>query len=381
MSVIGNKDVLQGLLLTALSLATTPSPPASEARPTPIPATTASARAGVPQRLADAVARFAVETKVPSLGVGVIADGAVVLSEALGSTAPADAGGRPVDRSTIYHLASLSKPLVATAVVALAEHGKLALDDPIVKHVPYFRLADERFRQITVRQLLLHTSGLPDLEDYHWDEPELDDGALERYVRSLASIRLQSAPGEKYAYSNIGYEILGDVIAKASGRTFEEFLSETVFRPLDMKSTTFLLADVPRDHLAQPCVHGEGRAFVLANHFPYNRVHAPSSTLYSNVDDMVRWLRASLGRGELDGKRVLGADAFVSMLSDGLERTLPPGAPVRSVQHLGWSTLVIDGIVVHGHGGHDKGFRSMMVFAPRAQGTPASTESTVTISA
>jgi len=131
-------------------------------------------------RLKDVVARFAAETKLPGLAFGAIADGKVLLREALGSTGPVDTTSPPVDRRTVFHLASLSKPVVATAIVALTERGKLSLDDPVVKHLPYFRLADDRYPQITIRQLLTHVSGLPDVTDYGWATPEHDDGALER---------------------------------------------------------------------------------------------------------------------------------------------------------------------------------------------------------
>jgi CubicO group peptidase (beta-lactamase class C family) len=132
-------------------------------------------------------------------------------------------------------------------------------------------LADDRSSQITIRQLLTHVSGLPDVEDYGWATPEYDEGALERYVKSLASVKLRAAPREKYAYSNIGYDILGDVIAKSSGRTFEACVADTIFRPLGMSSSTLLLADVPRERLATPCVRAQAGVFVRAKHFPYNR--------------------------------------------------------------------------------------------------------------
>lgn len=320
-------------------------------------------RGDIERHVKTAVARFIGQTKVPGLVLGMIADGKVLSIQGHGSMSP-DAGSASADPSTVFHLASLSKPFVATAVMALTEQGKVAVDDPVIKHLPYFRLADERFPQITIRQLLTHVSGLPDVEDYGWAKPEYDENALERYVRSLASLTLIGPPGEKYAYSNIGYEILGDVIAKTSGRSFEAFMADTVFRPLGMNSSTFLLPEVPRGRLAVPSVRNEGGAFVRARHFPYNRAHAPSSTLYSTARDMVRWLETNLAGGVLHGNRILGSDAFYTMFSGGVERA---STPIRSIQNLGWSTLVLDGISVHGHGGHDAGFRSMMVFAPEAR--------------
>jgi CubicO group peptidase (beta-lactamase class C family) len=290
-----------------------------------------------------------------------------VVRAAVGSTGPPGTGSPAADVGTMFHLASLSKPFVATAIMILTEQRKVTLDDPVIKHLPYFRLADDRFRLITIRQLLTHVSGLPDVDDYGWARPEYDAGALERYVRSLTLLSLKSAPGEKYSYSNIGYEIVGDVIAKASRGTFEEFVATTIFRPLRMSSSTFLLAAVPRDRLTVPCVRSKEGLYEPAKYFPYHRAHAPSSTLYSNVADMLRWLWANINEGELEGRRMLGAKAVRERLSGGVERSLPPNTPIRSIQHLGWSTLVLDGISVHGHSGHDTGFRSMMVFAPQAR--------------
>jgi CubicO group peptidase (beta-lactamase class C family) len=346
-------------MLSALAALVT-IPPTVHARQQPTRAAGDLDHSDIARRVTTTVARFTTETKVPALAFGIIADGQMILMEAVGSTAPADGCGRPSDPSTVFHLASLSKPFVATAIVALTERQKVALDDPVVKHLPYFRLADDRFPQITIRQLLTHVSGLPDVEDYGWATPEYDEGALERYVKSLASVKLRAAPGEKYTYSNIGYEILGDVIAKSSGRTFEAFVADTIFRPLGMSSSTLLLAEVPRERLATPCVRPPGGVFVRATHFPYNRAHAPSSTLYSTVSDMLRWLQANLS-GELEGRGIVSAQGFRAMFSDGVERS---NAPIRSIQNIGWSTLILDRISVHGHGGHDRGFRAMMVFAP-----------------
>lgn len=115
----------------------------------------------------------------------------------------------PVTANSLFHIASISKTFVATAIVQLAEQGKLELGAPLITYLPDFILADERYRQITVRQMLSHTSGMPDTDDYGWAHPEYDDQALERYVRSLADEKLIAAPGEKFAYSNIGYEVLG----------------------------------------------------------------------------------------------------------------------------------------------------------------------------
>jgi CubicO group peptidase (beta-lactamase class C family) len=81
----------------------------------------------------------------------------------------------PVTSRSLFHLASISKTFVATAVMQLVEVGKLVLDAPLVTYLPDFTLADERYHQITVQQMLSHTAGMPDTDDYGWDRPEYDD--------------------------------------------------------------------------------------------------------------------------------------------------------------------------------------------------------------
>jgi CubicO group peptidase (beta-lactamase class C family) len=153
---------------------------------------------------------------VAGLAIGIVKSGELVYTQGFGLR---NLGTQePVTPHSLFHLASVSKPFVATAIVQLVEQGKMALDAPIVTYLPYFRLKDPRYKDITVQQMLSHTSGMPDTVDYHWYAPEDDAEALERYVRSLADEELIAAPGEKYAYSNIAFEVLGDLIAKVSGQ-------------------------------------------------------------------------------------------------------------------------------------------------------------------
>ena len=122
----------------------------------------------------------------------------------------------------------------------LVEQGKIDLDDPVVDYLPYFELADDRYGTITIRELLTHTSGLPDVEDFGYDNPAYDVEALDRYVRSLTDTSLIAAPGEGFSYSDMGFDILGDVVATVSGQPFEEYVQENIFDPLGMENTTFL---------------------------------------------------------------------------------------------------------------------------------------------
>ena len=100
--------------------------------------------------------------------------------------------------------------------------------------------------------MVTHTSGMPDVINYQWDKPVYDDGALERYVRSLSAKKLIAAPGEKQRYSNIAFEVLGDVIAKVSGTTFEDYVNENILAPLGSNKSTLLIKQADESLLTSP---------------------------------------------------------------------------------------------------------------------------------
>ncbi len=135
---------------------------------------------------------------------------------------------------TKFHIASVSKPITAAAILLLADRGKLALDDPISKFVPDFPNGD----RITVEQVLTHYSGLGDtssMPDYSdWSRFPQTPSSL---VARLAKLPLRSEPGTEYRYSNSNYHLLAFIIEKISGQSYGEFLEQNIFRPLAMRDT------------------------------------------------------------------------------------------------------------------------------------------------
>ena len=163
------------------------------------------------------------------------------------------------------------------------EQGKVELDAPDHQYLPYFHLKDPRDRSITVPLMLTHRSGMPDVEDYLWDKPEYDDGALRRYVRSLQDKELRWEPGTKFAYSNMAYEVLGDLVAKVSEKSFESYVGENILKPLGMTSSTLLLKEADPAKIAAGHTRAKDGSAILVTHYPYNRSHTPSSNLHSSA--------------------------------------------------------------------------------------------------
>lgn len=192
--------------------------------------------------------------ELPGLVIGIVKDNELVYSKGFGvkNLMTRD----PVTAKSLFHMASVSKPFSATAIMQFVEQGKVKLGDPVVKYLPYFKINDERHKEITISQMLSHISGMPYVFDYEWDKPEYDDGAAERYVRSLADKELIAAPGETFAYSNMAFEVLGDLIAKVSGMSFEDYVKTNILDPLDMKESTFLKKQVSPELATIPHVMG-----------------------------------------------------------------------------------------------------------------------------
>src|SRR5258708_13966335 len=121
--------------------------------------------------------------------------------------------------------------------------------------------------------MLSHMSGIADTVNYNWDKPEYDAGALERFVRSISDQKLVFVPGEKFAYSNTAYEVLGDVIAKVSGESFEDYVQHNILTPLGMKDSTLLVREASPQLLTSPHV-SEKPHVVPSKILPYNQAHS-----------------------------------------------------------------------------------------------------------
>jgi len=296
-----------------------------------------------------------VRQALPTAGmtVTIVMDGAVVYSKGFGERT---IGAEEVTTSSLFHTASVSKPFVATAIAMLCIEGKLDLQDKVVDHLPYFIMDDPSYQDITIDQLARHISGMPDVQDYQWDTPQTDDEALERWVRSLKDRSLLADPGAELHYSNIGFEILGDVIAKVSGMSFEEYVHTQILKPAGMINSTFFRSEVPENLATSPHVVSEGKLNVSST-YPYNRRHAPSSTLHSNGDDMARWMLLNISRGEIHGEQVLPRSVFDMLFETPYEQFGTAG--------LSWFIPQLgSGKDVVMHEGRDIGYRSIVLMLP-----------------
>ena len=299
----------------------------------------------------------------PGFAIAVVEGNRVVYAHGFGVKRLGRDG--PITTRSLFHMASITKPFVATSLMQLVEKGKVDLDAPVVRYLPYFRMADERYRTITVRQMVTHSSGMPDVDDYEWDKPQYDDGALERYVRSLSDRTLLFAPGEEFHYSNMAFEILGAVIAKVSGQSFDGYVQDQILTPLRMKDSTLFVRRADATLLTWGHELDEHDRPFPSRVFPYNWIHSPSSNLHSNVLDMARWAIANMNHGELDGRRILQASTHELMWKRPRDLGGPPPAPARpSPVALSWFLGEHRRTAMVGHSGGDTGYATDLAMIP-----------------
>jgi CubicO group peptidase (beta-lactamase class C family) len=342
----------------AMSAATVASIPLWASVPTAFAApATSLPRAGLKDIFAQVDAQaeqILAKYKVPGMSVGIVDREELIYAKGYGIKTAGRS--QPYTSMCVQSLADFSKAVTGVAIMQLVERGKIKVDRPVVEYLPYFHLKDPRYKRITVLHLISHLSGLPQMTpaeaalpypDCEFLDPWYDAGAIERYVRGLydADVVLVNDPGvqtQDFQYSDIGYDMLGDVIHKVSGQLFEEYCEEHIFEPLGMRHSTFLKRQVDPKLLVGVCAYAPGDP-VVTSVYPYARQHGPSLCLHSNVPDMSRWIAAFMNNGILDGHRILSPASVRRLWNPPLMHWLPEAQ--RNATY-GWGWVFED---VEGH--------------------------------
>ena len=244
-----------------------------------------------------------------------------------------------------FRLGSVTKQFTAMAIMILSDRGKLSFDDDIRKYLPGLP-----YEGVTIRHLLVHTSGLPDymvLFEDEWDKEKL--AYKEDILRLLAEHHppVDFAPGEKWEYSNTGYSLLACIVERASGETFDVFMQKYIFTPLDMQNT--VMATGQKNQPIKNRVYGYNSKFENTDYHYLNGIVGDGG-IYSTVDDMFKWDQGLYNAGLV--KKSTMAEALTPYkLNDGSTRgnygfgwRLDRGAKLDVIEHggswAGFSNLI-----------------------------------------
>ena len=301
---------------------------------------------------------------VPGLAIAVVKDDSVVFAKGYGVREL----GRPdaVDSGTRFAIGSTTKAMTAVALGMLVDAGKVRWDDPVIRHLPGFRVADPYVtRELTVRDLLTHRGGLGNADQLWYNT----DYSTDEVVRRLATLEPAYSIRSRFIYQNIMYAVAGQVIAAASGMSWAEFLRTRIFQPLGMNATEATLGAVQgKPNVAVP--HAEIRDTIrpVANR-PVGAVAAAGS-VWSSVGDMAKWMRFVLDSGRVGGQRLLSAASYREIMSPQVvapQETYPALSIVKPhffTYGLGWFLQDYAGQAVAMHTGSIDGMSALIGLIP-----------------
>jgi CubicO group peptidase (beta-lactamase class C family) len=295
----------------------------------------------------DTVRSLMDEFAIPGVAVGVVHGGD---EEVAGFGVTSVEHPLAVDGDTLFQIGSISKTFTATAAMRLVEEGRVDLDEPVRRHLPELRLADEdTAARVTMRHLLSHTGGW--VGDY-FDPIGHGDDVLAQMVSRLDRLEQLTPLGEVWSYNNAGFYIAGRVIEVVIGKPFEEAMKELVFAPLELERCFFFAEDVMTHRFAV----GHDRSGSVARPWPIGRPSAAVGGVIASASELLRYARLQFGESDL-----LSRESLAEMWTAQADA---PGAQGADEVGLGWYLFEREGRSFLTHGGATNGQQARLVVAP-----------------
>ncbi|MEL6256292.1 MAG: serine hydrolase domain-containing protein [Bacteroidota bacterium] len=239
--------------------------------------------------------------KIPGIAVAVVKNGEVLLAKGYGERELGS--GKAVDSKTIYNIGSTTKAITAVAMAILVEDFKVKWEDKVIEHMPEFQLYDPyTTRDMRIRDLFSHNLGLPNA-DYLWANTNMRPAEIlyrMRYLEPAYPLRAG------YTYQNIMYLAAGELIAKVSGQSWADFITENIFKPLGMNNT---YATKARSQVEENRSIAHHYTFRSSEIIPIQDFNADSiaaaGAIWSNIEDMAKWMQCMLNKGRYGDKRLI----------------------------------------------------------------------------
>ena len=316
----------------------------------------AAPRAGAPDlaRIDAYISEQMQADHIPGLALGLVHNDQIVHMRGFGE---ADQSGRAVTPQTPFILASVSKSFTALAIMQLVEAGKVKLDAPVQRYLPWFRVADPvASARITLRHLLYHTSGIPSSAC----STEQVTMTLEQFVRSLGTVVLERAVGSHYNYCSANYDVLGLIVQTVSGQSYASYVQQHIFAPLQMHDSFASEQEARHDGLAQ------GYRWLFGVPVPfdlYEAFNVPAGFLVSSAGDMTHYLVAQMNGGRFGSATVLSPAGIATMHAPGVAIT--EGSDTGSSYGMGWNNGTLAGIPAIWHDGAEPNVSTRLLIEPQ----------------
>jgi len=300
-----------------------------------------------------------VETQTPGFAIGILSHGKAYTA---GFGVTNVENPLEVTPGTLFQIGSITKTFTGLAAAMLAEEGKLDLDAPVRHYLPDFRVEDEETSAaVKVVHLFTHAAGW--VGDIFRDTGQGDD-ALDLYVKSLANVPQQFAPGSSWAYNNAAFGVAGRVIEIVTGAPVEDFLHERICKPLGMRDSFLFPRDVITHRTASGHEYGGDKGPKVANPWWLARSANCVGSLASPVNDMLKYARFQLagdGKGE-DGTQIVSPEWLAKTHTH-----IAPAGNYATGMGIAWILRTIGGKFAYGHNGGTNGQQAHMTVIPEEE--------------
>jgi CubicO group peptidase (beta-lactamase class C family) len=308
-------------------------------------------------RLTNLEKRIEAERKklhIPGVAIAVVKDDKVIFAKGFGVSDIETK--KPVTPETLFAVGSTTKAFTATLIGMLADESKMSLDDPVDKHIPEFQLkVDTGDNKVTVRDLLCHRTGFTRMSIL-WAGGRLTRPEI---IELAASAKPYADFREEFLYNNVMYMVAGHAAGKTNDCDWERLLDLYILGPLDMTDSYLSISDVQKDErLAKGYLWDEDKQAHKQLPMRNLDVIGPAGSINSNINDMARWVRFQLGRGEYDSQRLLTPEMHAETWKQQIE--MSPGVGYG----LGWMLHDWNGKKVVEHGGNIDGFSAQVALLP-----------------
>jgi CubicO group peptidase (beta-lactamase class C family) len=304
------------------------------------------------------------DNKIAGLSIGITKNESIYFLKGYGTKKINEKA--PIDSLTNFLTCSISKLFTATAIMQLYEQGKIDIHKKLTDYIPDFVMKDERYKAITIEQMLTHTSGLPNIYSKNFIQTKNDSIALTLFAKKLYRKKLSFEPGVQLSaktYSNTAYNILGLVIEKVSEQTFSNYVDKNILQSVGMNNSSFFYKKIDASRRSTPhkknWLTGKIKA---AAYYPDIAQDKPCGNLNSCSYDLCQWMlhNLSIYNNTIKGEGVIKRNTLIDMWTT--KRTIPP---YKTSIGLGWWVVNSDKYGKYlFHVGNDPGFSATLIISP-----------------
>lgn len=298
--------------------------------------------------------------EVPGIAVGIIKDGEIIMNQGFGFSNMSTK--KVVDTGTIFGIASCSKAFTAACMAMLVEDSLLAWDDKVVDHYPDFQLNDPYITgEMRIQDLLCHRSGLQTFDgDLLWYGT---DYTRSEVVDQIQYREISYSFRSQFGYQNVMYIVAGEVIKEVTGKTWDEYLQDRIFQPLEMESSSSTNQNFTKEmNIAYPHIDATPLEFL-----DYDN-SGPAASINTTSSDLLKWVDMLLNKGSAGDQHLFSEEQYykltapLTLLNAGRAET--KGGRHFSAYGLGWFLFDYEGRKIIQHGGGLPGFHSKVVLVP-----------------